>query len=344
MSEITVFEGMTEKRLREILNDIKNVRAAVYGDLCIDVYWYADMRMSELSRETPHFAMPIIDERVSLGGGGNVAANMAALKPKKVTASGTAGNDWRESELTRLMNAAGISSELIVRRPDLLTNAFCKPMRRGISDTIYEDPRLDFANVVPFGTDVEDALIAALDKVAEQTDVLCISDQLPLNVYGAVTARVREHIIKLAQNGLTVITDSRDKIGLYRDLILKPNEVEGARAAGLENAKDINDFAEAARTLAQNQNNEVIMTIGAKGSLYTTGEEVIHIPARIVDGEIDIVGAGDTFISGFALAVAAGASRPEAAFVAGLCSEVTIQKTGTTGTASPDEVIARFNG
>ena|GEM_PF-4288646 len=34
---------------------------------------------AELSRETPHFAMPVVEERVSLGGGGNVAANMAAL-------------------------------------------------------------------------------------------------------------------------------------------------------------------------------------------------------------------------------------------------------------------------
>jgi bifunctional ADP-heptose synthase (sugar kinase/adenylyltransferase) len=55
------------------------------------------------------------------------------------------------------------------------------------------------------------------------------------------------------------------------------------------------------------------------------------------------VGAGDTFLSGFALALAAGAARPEAAYFAGLCGEVTIQKIGMTGTASAEEILCWFD-
>ena len=56
-------------------------RIGVIGDFCLDVYWHADMTKSELSRETPHFPLPIVQERLSPGGAGNVVANLLALKP-----------------------------------------------------------------------------------------------------------------------------------------------------------------------------------------------------------------------------------------------------------------------
>jgi rfaE bifunctional protein kinase chain/domain len=339
---VEVFNNVSQVRLCEIIEKIKGVRVGVFGDLCLDVYWHADMRMSELSRETPHFAMPIVKERISLGGGGNVAANLAALKPKAVKAAGTMGRDWRGTELVRLMNEIGVETEHIVCEAGLVTNAFCKPLRMGISETVYEDPRLDFANVSPFDLSVEESLIDSINKLSEEVDILCVCNQLPTNVYGAVTVKVREHLNKLAKNGLAIIVDSRDNIGLYTGMILKPNEIECARAVGHTSANDLHAYAKSALALADMQNSEVIMTIGARGSLYAANGKLTHIPARAVSGQIDIVGAGDTFISGFALATAAGASRTEAAFFAGLCSEVTIRKIGTTGTASADEILAWY--
>ena len=41
------------------------------------------------------------------------------------------------------------------------------------------------------------------------------------------------------------------------------------------------------------------------------------------------------------MALAAGAAPQEAAYIAGLCSEVTIKQIGTTGTASPEMVLDR---
>jgi len=268
-----------------------------------------------------------------------VAANMAALKPARVLAAGTAGRDWRGAELFRLMGELGIETAHIVREAGLTTNAFCKPLRKGLSDAVYEDPRLDFANTAPLGGAVEDALIASLDAMAAQIDVLCVSDQLPSNVYGAVTPRARAHILKLARDGLTVVADSRDRIGLYQGVILKPNEVEAARAAGGETP----DPPAAALALSRKRNCEVVMTAGANGSFYAANGAAVHIPARPVAGPVDIVGAGDTFLSGLALALAAGAPRTGAAYFAGLCSEVTVQKTGVTGTASAEEVLRRYD-
>ena len=59
---------------QEIKQKTKKSRFAVLGDFCLDIYWHADMQKSELSRETPHYPLPIVQERMSAGGAGNVAA------------------------------------------------------------------------------------------------------------------------------------------------------------------------------------------------------------------------------------------------------------------------------
>ena len=71
----------------------------------------------------------------------------------------------------------------------------------------------------------------------------------------------------------------------------------------------------------------------------TDGENGIRIGARKLDGELDICGAGDTSLSAFSCALAAGASLTEAAAFAGLASSVTVKKIGVTGTASVDEIL-----
>jgi len=341
---IEVFGGMSRDRLSELLDKMRGVRVAVLGDICLDVYWLADMKRSELSRETPHFPLPVVEERMSPGGGGNVAVNLAGLKPAKVFAIGVTGEDWRGAELLRLLVGNGVDAMHLIKTKGVVTNGYCKPLRAGISQVVYEDPRIDFCNYSHISPETEDAIIASLDEVAPQIDVLCVCDQL---TYGIGTDRIRAHITGLARAGLTVAVDSRNRIGSYRNAILKPNELEGARAVGMENLSNISDFAEAAVALARGTEGEVLMTLGLQGALYTSGEAVTHFPANRVDGEIDIVGAGDTFLSGFSMAIAAGASRPEAAFFAALCSEVTIQKLGCTGSASAEEVLSwhdRING
>ena len=89
------------------LNKLGKGRIGVIGDFCLDVYWHADMTKSELSRETPHFPLPIVQERLSPGGAGNVVANLLALKPKKVHAIGVFGADWRGAALKDLLKRGG---------------------------------------------------------------------------------------------------------------------------------------------------------------------------------------------------------------------------------------------
>jgi bifunctional ADP-heptose synthase (sugar kinase/adenylyltransferase) len=141
-----VFNGISRERLEDIVDKIENVRVALIGDICLDVYWRADMTKSELSRETPHFPLPVVKEWMSPGAGGNAAANIAALKPKSIKVLGVIGKDWRGDVLVRKLQDSGINTEDIVVSEKVVTNAYCKPFRKGISHVEYEDPRIDFNN------------------------------------------------------------------------------------------------------------------------------------------------------------------------------------------------------
>lgn len=332
-----VFTKMSLQRLDAILGKMDYARVGLIGDICLDVYWHADMRKSELSRETPHFPLPVVRERMSPGAGGNVIANLAALEPAALKVISVIGQDWRGTELIRLFSGLGLDTSDILAVPHQTTNAYIKPLRAGISDLIYEDPRLDFANYTPIGEAVENELIDKLNRVATSLDVLCVSDQMRS---GVITERIRDQICRLAGEGLRVLIDSRDHIRYFHGVMLKPNEVEGARAVGADPASlhGLADLAATASQLARQNSGPVVMTIGALGALHTDGECVTHIPATVVEDPIDICGAGDSFLSGLALALAAGADACEAALIGNLYSSITIRQIGTTGTATRDQI------
>ncbi len=327
--------------IEEILQRIRRLKVAVLGDLGIDVYWHADMRLSELSRETPHFPLPVVGERISLGAGGNVVANVCALKPQYVSVIGVTGQDWRGDLVRGQLSALGVDASRLIASSERVTFAYCKPIRKGISHVAYEDPRLDFINRHPLGARDERRMLEALEEVGEDTDVLLVSDQFE---YGCVTEAVREAVCALGKKGVRVVADSRDRIGLFHDIILKPNEREGLLTMGMP-VSDIRLEAcfKAAMRLAETRSSAVLMTLGDRGSVYADGKDYEYTEPWVTEGEIDIVGAGDAFLSGFSCALAAGAGFAAAADFAGLCSSVTIAKLGMTGTAAPEEICEAYH-
>lgn len=329
---------LNKKEIEFIGEGIKQSRIGIIGDFCVDIYWHADMTRSELSRETPHYPLPVTEEKTYMGAGGNVAANIAALKPAKIYAMSLLGDDWRGMLLETLLKKNNISSEYFIKTPGRFTNAYCKPMRHGISDLVYEDPRLDFDNFSPIDAKTENKIIKNLRKMAEKIDILCVADQFRC---GIVTPAVRDEIISLAENGLKVIADSRYNIGKYTGCILKPNEVECWRAVynneGYLKA-DEPEFIEAAKKLAEMNHSSVFCTLGAKGSFVTDGIKGYRINAVPLTGKLDICGAGDTSLSAFTCALSCGTPMEKAAEFAGMASAVTVKKIGITGTASVKEI------
>jgi len=345
-SEVFLFmkqlNGLNEKILNETLDKIENIKAVLIGDICLDVYWVADMTKSVLSRETPHFPLPVVEERMSLGAGGNAANNMATLC-KNVSVVSVIGSDWRGVCLKNCLKNSGINDEYIVTVKDRITNAYCKPMRKGFLGFEVEDPRLDFESYSSIDEETEDKIIKNLYSATKGADVLCVSDQFE---NGCITKKVRQAINEIAKNMLVVV-DSRSRISEYKNAFLKPNEIECARTLNLNDDHLTKaDEIETERTLKElyNQtNSNICLTLGKKGVRVLKDDKNYSCIGLKVDDPIDTCGAGDCFLSAFSLSLAVKSEIIHASTIGNLASAISIKKINTTGSASRQEILNLFN-
>ena len=327
---------MTKERLQSLFDVMDTLSVGVLGDFCLDIYWDADMTKSQLSRETPHYTLPVVEERISLGGAGNVAKNVASLRPKTLYTIGVIGNGWRSALMNQLIRKINADSSGLVADPSRFTNAYIKSLRHGLSETVYEEPRLDFESYAPLAADIEQALLHSLDRIAPRLDVLCVCDQLS---FGCVTKAVRERLSELSKNGLTVIVDSRDRIVQFENVIVKPNDMEACRGFGIPAGAPRREIEKLALSLSQKNRSAAIITMGSDGCVVADHQTTAHVPAVSVSPPIDICGAGDTFLSALACALAAGASPVEAAELANLASSLTIRQLCTTGVTNREALL-----
>ena len=312
---------------------LDKVKVAVIGDFCLDVYWYADMTKSVLSRETPHFPLPVQREKMSPGGAGNVAANITALDVEKVYAIGVIGDDWRGECLRGTLAQSNVDTSALCVCKNRFTNTYIKPMKYGYSGECAEQARLDFEGEYAIDEQTEKQILAVLEEVALKVDVICVCDQMK---FGCITEKVREKICTLGASGKTVFVDSRDRIALYKNVIIKPNDIEASRAVDGK----VEDACTNAEKLSAITGRNTIVTCGENGCVVCENGKVSEIPAFIREGEIDFCGAGDTFLSALAAFTAGGFSLCDAARFANAASSVTVHKVGTTGTASRKEIFS----
>jgi len=326
--------------LNTILETIPTLRVTLIGDGCVDIYWHADMRLSELSREVPQHPLPIVREQFSLGAGANVLANLAALGAKDIRYVGCIGNDWRGAIFRRLLEEIHVSDRYLVTSDSIITSAYCKPIRHGISPVAYEDPRLDFTNLEPICEEVEQQVLDSLLQAVEDTDILIVCDQF---ANSCISPRILATINELGKK-MPVIVDSRNRIGLYKNVIVKPNEVEAC--ACLQLPADTVLQPEGPRCVAQKMEaltgHPALVTLGEHGAIWCENGACTHVPALPVQPPIDFVGAGDAFLAGFSLAHTQHAAPETALRFANLVSAITIKKLGITGTASPAEMRDAF--
>lgn len=322
------------------ISALDKVRIGVLGDLALDIHWYADMTKSELSRETPHYPLPVYKEEVTPGAAGNVAANLAALDLKTVSVCGVLGDDWRGDLMKKTFDGLNIDRTWLITEPGRVTNTYCKPMRCGISDTVYEDPRIDFCAKNKLEAGSEEKIISFLKYAETELDALCVCDQFQ---NGVLTDRVTAAVNKLS---IPVFVDSRDRVYRFHSekMTVKPNEVECSKSLLALGVTDELTDEEKAVKLAALTKTSVLMTLGEKGSVLADKNGIICVtPAVKVSGPVDICGAGDTSLSAFSAFLTAGASISEAAIFASLASAVTVKKIGVTGTASREEILNLYN-
>ena len=343
---------ISEARLETILNQFQDQRILVVGDFYLDAYWYIDKTRSTLSLETPWHTNPVIEQRYSPGAAGTVTNNLKALGVGTVYTLGVIGEDGFGGTLLECLQANGCLTDFMIQVPEWVTPTYLKPIHRGYEDVETEGPRFDIENQSAMAASVETAVIDALRDCIPLVDGIIVGDQMPLENLGVVTNRVRTELGELgsAFPDKIFFADSRTRIGKYRNVIIKPNRFEAKRAVQPEwrgQDVDMKEARQCAATLAERTQNTVYVTLGENGILVYNEGEFTHIPGIPINDEIDPVGAGDSVSAGLvatlcSLRASQAQASVEAAYVGNLVASITVTKIGTTGTASPAEILQRY--
>jgi bifunctional ADP-heptose synthase (sugar kinase/adenylyltransferase) len=333
---------LTDPQLEQILERIPGLSIGVVGDLFLDRYLDLDGALTEPSLETGLDAFQVVRVRSCPGAAGTVINNLVALGVREVRAVAVIGDDGEGYELRQALDALRVvNADTIIVTAERRTPTYTKPMLQEAGQPARELNRLDIKNRTPLAPHLEEKVLRTVHGLFSQVDAILVLDQVSEAECGVVTSRVRDLVTEeaAAVPERFVLADSRERIGLFRSVSLKPNLRE-CRTSVPDPA------AEPVWTLAQEVGRAVFCTAGERGILLAdpTSPEgrVVEVPAYPVHGPIDPVGAGDSTSAALACAVAAGVRLPAAAAFGNLVASITIQQLGSTGTASPSQVRQRW--
>ena len=244
----------------------------------------------------------------TLGGKGANQAVAAARLGRSVAMVGRVGRD-REGDLCVGGCARdGVSTDHVVRDPEVLT---------GVA-LIAVDPTGENSIVVGPGANarVSREDVRAASDALEKAAVTLVQLEIPLEAV--------EETVTLA-GGKVILNPAPAKrlpgSILEKVSILTPNEIELGMLSGADiNGED--DMVAAARSIEGPE--AVAVTIGGKGVLLVTRDEVVRVPASEVE-VVDTTAAGDAFCGALADALARGLELEDAVgwAVAAACISVT---------------------
>jgi bifunctional ADP-heptose synthase (sugar kinase/adenylyltransferase) len=339
-------------RLEGILRTLPRLTIGLVGDLFLDRYLHCVVGSEkvvgnekvpgseELSVETGLEAYQIERVRNSPGALGTVMNNLAALGVGLLVPVTAIGDDGHGYDLLREVRKLPVDPASILCLPERLTPTYTKPMRRETGGDWRELNRLDVRTRRPLSELATAEVCRRVEEVFRTSDGLIVLDQLVDEDCGVVNAALRGTIEELARRepGKLVFVDSRRFLGRFAAGVLKGNRSEVQLASGES------DAALGLARLSQKTGRAAFCTVGDGGIIVAKpGCEPEAVPGYPVNGPIDIVGAGDATTCGIVSALLSGTHEREAAAFGNLVASITIQQLGTTGTATPEQVRARWN-
>ncbi len=337
-----MIQPLTTEGIEQILERLPSLTIGVVGDLFLDRYLDLDASLTEPSLETGLDAYQVVRVRSYPGAAGTVINNLVAIGVGRVLPVAVIGDDGEGYELRQALEAQRVVDlRFLHSDASRRTPTYTKPMLRVAGAPARELNRLDIKNRRPLDAAAERSVLDALDEIGMQMDALIVVDQVSEAECGVVTTGVRERLAELGRQrpGKLILADSRERIGMFRFVALKPNQRETLRAIS-----QCVDLGQALSELARRASRPVFCTSGEQGMvlLDPTAPKPIVLPAFRVSGPVDTVGAGDSTSAGIVCARAAGATLPAAAAFGNLIASITVQQIGVTGTASPQQVRVRW--
>jgi rfaE bifunctional protein kinase chain/domain len=325
---------MNRTRVEQVLNRFPGKSVLILGDVMLDEFIWG--KVCRISPEAPVPVVEVTDETYSLGGSGNVAANIRALDGTPISI-GLIGRDSAGDRVLNLMQQSGIGISGLIRndRPTTVKTRIIAHNQQVV--------RADRETRQP----VSGVLIAELTDVflrhLPSATAIIISDYDK----GVVNHDLLAGILPEARSaGVPVFLDPKvHHTAYYRPItMITPNQREAEALTGVA-IRDEQTLEQAGRSLLEQFGCEhALITRGENGmSLFNASSAFgafrsQHLPtfAREV---FDVTGAGDTVIATLALAHAAGASMEECATLANHAAGIVVGKVGTATVSRPELLL-----
>ena len=250
------------------------------------------------------------------GGKGANQAVASARLGADVAMIGCVGSDAYGTQLRDALRAEGIDCQAVSTVDG----------SSGVALIVVDDSSQN-AIVIVAGSNGEltPASLQASDTVLQAADVVVCQLEVPMDTVGFTLKRGREL-------GKTVILNpapaSAPLPGEWYASIdyLIPNESEATALSGI--TVDTLDSAKLAATqLIKAGAGKVIITLGSQGALFADGQSFEHLLAPKVQA-VDATAAGDTFVGGFAAALASGKSEAEAIRFGQVAAALSVTRAG----------------
>lgn len=322
----------SQSRMSRVLEAFRSLHVLVLGDAMLDTY--LEGTSGRLCREAPVPIVSVHSRVDAAGGAANTAVNATELG-SRVSFLTVIGDDLEGKRLRALLEDRGIATETVLRDPRRQTLA-----KRRVVAAGQLLVRFDEGSVEPIDPDVEQMLVERLETLAPECDAIIVSDY----GYGVLTPRVIEALARL-QAGISrlLVVDAKDP-ALYRQAsvtAVKPNYEEAIRLLGVERLDNAHDRAEQMAQCA----GELLASTGAQIAAVTLDRDGALICERgcppyrtyaLPAHDARAAGAGDTFISALALALASGEPTTAAAELASAAAAVVVSKDGTVACTASD--------
>lgn len=318
---------LERNKLEDIVSSFKDKSVLVIGDLMVDRY--VSITARKLSREAPVPVGDLHDEKLNLGGAGNLANNIANLGGK-VKIAGFVGKDsqgeWIKSSLDKLgVDSNGIETS---DRPTTLKTRY---IVNG-----FQYLRVDREIRSDISAELSDSVMKSVQNFIPECDIVAIADYDK----GTITSYLVDSVVSSARKSGKVII-AQPKVRHYMDLrgvdYVKSNEREASIATGISvlNESGLKNIATNLSTRLEYKG--LILTRGERGITVFEQNHMVTIPPLIPPNEFSrAVGLRDAMTSVITLALASGANSIEAAALSNIAAAKRADRVGTVVVSSDD--------
>jgi D-beta-D-heptose 7-phosphate kinase/D-beta-D-heptose 1-phosphate adenosyltransferase len=319
---------MSAIRLPDDLADrLNHTRVLVVGDLMLDCYYWGDV--GRISPEAPVPVVKVARKTFSLGGAGNVAANLAGLGGGAIIV-GLIGQDEAAGRIREMLAAVEVDDGCVVDvdRPSITKTRIMASNQQVV--------RLDEEDSSAISVWTADRILEAVDQLLPRVDAVILSD------YGKgmfASADFMQALIRACRGkGLPVFVDPKGRHWerYAGATCITPNTAELELATGTSVAAEP-DLVPAARNIRDRlQLDWLLVTRGPRGmALFGADAAPLSIAAQSRE-VFDVSGAGDTVIATLAACVASGMAFGDAAAIANQAAGIVVGKLGTQPVQWPE--------